>query len=195
VVSWFTARQLTAARPAKVGPPPADFGFAIEPLSFITADQETISGWLVPADKQEKVIVLLHGYGGTRQQMLPRARFLRQLGFAVLLYDARACGESTGTCVTFGCRERHDLLAAVKLLRERGYKRLACLGVSQGGATILLAAPELEGVQAVICESVYDEMAHAVDRRMRRYTGLPGWLGACLVVPFAEMRTGVSIEQ
>jgi uncharacterized protein len=58
----------------------------------------------------------------------------------------------------------------------------------------LFAADQLEGVRCVICESVYDDMTHAVDRRMRRYTGLPGWFGASLLIPFAEHRVGVSIE-
>src|SRR5437773_8376842 len=49
------------------------------------------------------------------------------------------------------------------------YESIACLGVSQGGATILFAAAELANVKCVICESVYDEMIHAVDRRMRHY--------------------------
>jgi len=66
--------------------------------------------------------------------------------------------------------------------------------VSQGGATILLAADDLPDLKCAICESVYDEMDHAVDRRLRHYTGLPGWLGASLMVPFAEQRIGLSID-
>jgi len=30
---------------------------------------------------------------------------------------------------------------------------------------------------------------------MRRYTGIPGWLGASLMVPFAEQRLGLSIDE
>ena len=138
--------------------------------------------------------MLLHGYGGTRSQMLPRARFCRDMGFTVLLYDARACGESTGDHISFGYSERHDLIAAVNVLKECGCKDIACLGVSQGGATILFAADDLPELTCVICESVYDEMEHAVDRRLRHYTMLPGWLGASLLVPFAERRIGLSID-
>jgi uncharacterized protein len=85
-------------------------------------------------------------------------------------------------------------VAAVHFLKGRGFERIACLGVSQGGATILFAADELPDVRCVICESVYDEMSHAVDRRMRRYTGIPGWLGASLMVPFAEQQLGLAID-
>ena len=194
-VSWISAQFLTRARPSTMGDPPADFPYPIESVTFASGDQQTLSGWLVPAANGKRAIILLHGYRGTRKQMLPRARFFRDQGYTALLYDARACGESSGDVITFGYRERHDVIAAVKFLKDRGCQDIACLGVSQGGATILFAAEELRNVKCVICESVYDEMIHAVDRRMRRYTGVPGCLGACLMVPFAERRLELSIDE
>jgi dipeptidyl aminopeptidase/acylaminoacyl peptidase len=193
--SWIAAQRLTRARPSVIGAPPGDFTYPIESVTFTTSDQQTIAGWLVPAPNRERAIVLLHGYGGNRKQMLPRARFFRAQGYTVLLYDARACGESSGDAITFGYRERADLIAAVNLLKERGHRDIACLGVSQGGATILFAAAELPEVKFVICESVYDELTNAVDRRLRRYAGVPGWVGASLLVPFAESRLDLSIDE
>lgn len=193
-VSWIYAQRLTRARPSDIGMPPADFPYPVEDVAFTTSDDHHLSGWLVPSQDRRRAIVLLHGFGGNRKQMLPRARFFREQGYTALLYDARACGQSTGDAITFGYRERHDLIAAVKLLKDRGCQGIACLGVSQGGATILFAADELRDVKCVICESVYDDMTHAVDRRLRRYTGVPGSLGACLLVPFAEHRLDLSID-
>jgi uncharacterized protein len=192
--SWFYAQSLTRARPSVIGAPPSDFPYPIESIRFTTADGQSLSGWLVPADDRKKAIVLLHGFTGNRKQMLARAQFFREQGYTALLYDARASGESTGDAVTFGYRERADLIAAVKFLNDRGHEQIACLGVSQGGATILFAAEDLPAVKCVICESVYDDMRHAVDRRMRRYTGMPGWLGAPLMVSFAEQRLDLSID-
>jgi dipeptidyl aminopeptidase/acylaminoacyl peptidase len=192
--SWFAADRLTCARPTAIGAPPGDFPYPIESVQFTTTDEQTIAGWFVAAEDRAKAIVLLHGKAGNRKQMLPRARYFRELGYNVLLYDARACGESTGDQITFGYREKHDLIAALKFLDDRGHPNIACLGVSQGGATILFAAEALPNVKCVICESVYDDMTHAVDRRMRRYTGTPGWFAACLTVPFAEQRLDLSID-
>ena len=194
-VSWLSAQRLTGAHRRAVGNPPKDFPFPIESIKFTTRDEHTLSGWLMPAEKSDCAVVLLHGYGGDRRSMLPRAKSLRALGYTALLYDARACGESSGERITFGYREREDLLAAVKLLKERGHRNIACLGVSQGGATILFAAEELKDVKCVICESAYDEMTHAVDRRTRRFGGVPGWFGASLLVPFAESRLALSIDE
>jgi dipeptidyl aminopeptidase/acylaminoacyl peptidase len=194
-LSWIYAQRLTRARPSAVGEPPPDLRSPLECVTVTTRDDQTLSGWFLPTENRKHAVVLLHGFGGNRKQMLPRARFLREQGYAVLLYDARACGESTGDAISFGYREREDVIAAVRFLKERGCQDIACLGMSQGGATILFAAEELTEVKCVICESVYDEMAHAVDRRMRHYTGVPGSLGACLLVPFAERRVGLSIDQ
>jgi dipeptidyl aminopeptidase/acylaminoacyl peptidase len=192
--SWVAAYLLTRARPVEIGAPPGDFTCPVESIHFTTNDGETLAGWFVPAEDRVKSIVLLHGKAGNRKQMLPRARFFRKLGYSVLLYDARACGESTGDQITFGYYEKGDVIAAVQFLKERGHRNIACLGVSQGGATILFAAEELPDVKCVICESVYDDMTHAVDRRLRRYTGMPGWLGASLMVPFAEHRLHLSVN-
>lgn len=193
-VSWVYASHLTAARPAVIGKAPRDFPYIVENVNLATSDQQTLAGWFLPTADQSKAVILLHGYTCDRLQMLPRARWLRDQGYAVLLYDARACGESSGDHVTFGYLERKDLLAAVKFLKERGFAQIACLGVSQGGATILYAAEEMPDVACVVCESVYDNMAHALDRRMRHYTGVPGWLGGCAMVPIAEHRLGLTID-
>ncbi len=192
--SWLAARHATSTKPSIIGAPPSDFPYPVENASFTTRDGETISSWLVPADSSAPAIVLLHGYRGTRWQMIHRAKLFRSLGFAVLLYDARACGESTGDATTFGYRERADLIAAFEFMRKRGHERIACLGISQGGATILYAGEELGDVRCVVCESVYDDMRNAVDRRARRYTRMPGWLTCSLLVPFAESRLELSID-
>ncbi len=148
----------------------------------------------MPAEDTERAIVLLHGFGGDRRSMLPRAEFFRRQGFNVLLYDARASGESSGAVRTMGYQEARDMDGALSFLRSKGMRRIACLGVSQGGATVLLAADNLEDVRCVVCESVYDTLAHAVDRRFRHYLGIPGWLGGCLIIPIAEYRTGVNFD-
>ena len=58
-------------------------------------------------------------------------------------------------------------------LRTRGFHQFGCIGESQGGATIALAAAELHEVKWVVLESVYPTLHNAVDRRFRE---LPGHL-------------------
>jgi len=190
--SWFYAYKLTGPRRHPV-PAPTAFPFPLEAVAWTTTDGQTIRGWFVPTDDTDRALVLLHGFGGDRRSMLARARHFRQQGYAVLLYDARACGESSGDAVTFGYHEAQDLLGGLDWLRERGYRKVGCIGVSLGGATIALAADRLGDVRCVVCESAFDELSHAVDNRFRRYLLLPGSLAGCLMVPLAERRAGVAV--
>lgn len=89
-----------------------------------------LAGWFVPVAETRKAVVLLHGYGTTRTQMLARARFFHDQGFAALLYDARGHGESGEALVSFGLFETRDLLGALDWLRSRGFTEFGCVGAS-----------------------------------------------------------------
>jgi dipeptidyl aminopeptidase/acylaminoacyl peptidase len=127
--------------------------------------------------------------------MVERAEMLRGQGYGVLLYDARGTGGSGGEIISVGYFETADLTAAVRFLHQQGVKKIACLGISQGGATILLAASKLDGVGCVIAESSYDTIRNAVDRRFRETFHIPGWLGGSLMTVFAEQKLGVKADE
>lgn len=188
VVSAYFARELTSPPRKAVRTDLENYFSEFEPVRFSASDGVALSAWFVPCPGAKEAVVLLHGSGGSRNQMLARARLLHDHGFAVLLYDARGCGESGGEFISFGWYETRDLLAALDWLRARGFSRFGLIGASQGGATIALAAAELRDVRWAVLESVYPTLLNAVDRRFRQNYGVPGWLGGALLVPFAERR-------
>ena len=66
--------------------------------------------------------------------MVRRAEFLRQAGYSTLLIDFQGTGESEGKAITFGWRERFDVLAAVNYLKAQSpNQRIGVIGVSPGG--------------------------------------------------------------
>jgi len=190
-VSAYFAYRLTSPprRPFLV--PPESFLTTYETVHFPARDGVKLEGWFVPVSDTKKAVVLLHGYGGIRTQMLARARFFHDHGYAVLLYDARAHGGSEGSMVSYGYLEKSDLLGALDWLRARGFTEFGCLGASQGGATIAFAGAELRDVRWAVLESVYPTLKNAVDRRFRRSFYLPGWLAGCVMAPIAEWRLGL----
>ena len=188
--SAIAAHFFTMPYHRSIGPPPADFPYPMQNISFQTEDGLTLRGWYSPAADNAAAIILLHGYRSTRRQTLSRAKLFRKHGYGVLLYDARACGESEGERVSVGYYETRDLLAAIRFLRQQGVKEIACLGISQGGATILLAAEKLQGIRCVITESAYSTILTATDNRFRHYTKIPASAGAALMIPFAEYLLG-----
>jgi hypothetical protein len=72
-----------------------------------------------------------------------------------------------GEAITFGWRERFDVLAAVQYLKARmPGQPVAVVAVSLGGAATLLATPPLE-VQAAVLEAVYPSIDRAIVNRLR----------------------------
>jgi len=117
--------------------------------------------------------VLLHGVHANRLAMLRRARLFHAEGFAVLLFDFQAHGESSGTRITFGHREGQDAAAAIAYLRARlPNERVGAIGSSLGGAAALLAPAPLD-VDALVLESVYPDIGSAIENRISAVLG-PG---------------------
>ena len=124
--------------------------------------------------------------------MVDRALFLRAAGYSTLLIDFQATGESRGDAITFGWRERLDVVAAVHILRQRfPGEPIGVIGTSLGGAATVLAAPDVN-VQAAVLEAVYPSIDAAIENRLRiRFGGLAPALAPLLLVQLRP-RLGVS---
>lgn len=194
LVSTYFAWRFTTPPRRALTVDPKTFLSAYEDVRFPARDGVMLSAWFVPCEQAKGAVVLLHGNGATRTQTLSRAKYFRAQNYAVLLYDARGHGLSDGNLVSFGWYETRDLLGALDWLRARGFEHLGCVGISQGGATIALAAAELAGVRWVILESAFPTLENAVDRRFRDVFGVPGWLAGIFMVPIAEWRLGIDTK-
>lgn len=125
----------------------------------------------MPADRGGGGIVLMHGVRGNRLQMVRRAEALHAHGFAVLLFDFQAHGESPGQRITYGRLEALDAVAAVGFVRRKlPGERVGALGVSLGGAAAL-PGPEPLDVDALVLESVYSDIDAALANRLRSGLG------------------------
>jgi len=133
---------------------PADRGLTYENVTLATSDGLTLRGWYLPSHNGA-AIILLHGYGGNRLEMLQRAALLAKHGYGVLLYDERASGESDGDKRTFGWLDVNDVPLALTYLHTRSEiapQRIGILGFSIGGQIALRAAAQSDQLKAVIAE-------------------------------------------
>jgi fermentation-respiration switch protein FrsA (DUF1100 family) len=138
--------------------------------------------------------VLAHSVRSSRLEMVGRARFLHAAGYALLLFDAQAHGESPGERITFGHLESRDAISAVAFARDRiRHEKVAYLGVSQGGAAALLASPPL-AVDALILEAVYPTLRDAVRDRIAIRVGPLAPLLAPLLLGQVELRLGIAAD-
>jgi pimeloyl-ACP methyl ester carboxylesterase len=103
-------------------------------------------------------VILVHGSGpGNRESIMPFAWFLIRNGVAILGYDKRGVGSSTGDWNTATFDDlAGDVVAAVKYLKTRSDidgAQIGLLGVSQAGWVMPLAALRAQDLAFLISVS------------------------------------------
>jgi pimeloyl-ACP methyl ester carboxylesterase len=137
-----------------VGDTPAAVGLAYESVELTSPDGVRLAAWYVPSTNGAAV-VLLHGAGSTRSDVLSQAAVLARHGFGVLLLDARGHGESAGDAMDFGWHGDDDIAAATTHLAGRpdvDAQRIGLVGMSMGGEEAIGASANDPHVRAVVAE-------------------------------------------
>lgn len=94
-------------------------------------------------EKVDKLVVCHHGYTGEGlSSYISLGYYFLKQGFAVLIPDARAHGQSEGEYIGFGCLDRKDLLKWLDwAIGECGEDvKILLHGTSMGGSTVLMAS-------------------------------------------------------
>lgn len=129
-----------------------------ETWSQESADHLALSADYI-ANKSKKTVIIAHGYMGSRQDMGMYARLFYQLGYNVLLPDARGHGESEGDYVGYGWPERKDYQQWInQVIQKNGTdSEIVLFGVSMGAATVMMTSGEQlpNQVKAVIEDCGY----------------------------------------
>jgi dienelactone hydrolase len=138
----------------EIGATPSDVGLVYEDLALRTGDGVTLAAWYVPSSTPAAV-VLLHGAGSTRSDVLDEAAVLARAGFGVLMVDARGHGDSGGRAMDFGWHGDADVAAATTYLATRpelDRDRIGVVGLSMGGEEALGASGSNDLIRAVVAE-------------------------------------------
>ncbi len=152
---------------------PDGYGLYFKRVNLVSVDNQRLSGWYIPPIRADDVTfdpdsVLLQnsparssadGLGFTAGSiLLPLANELHSAGFAVLMLDMRGQGESDPAAVTYGLRERMDVLSAVKFLRETTYidpAKVCVVGHDIGATAVLQAAALDSSITAVVADGMW----------------------------------------
>jgi fermentation-respiration switch protein FrsA (DUF1100 family) len=138
----------------EIGATPATKGLTYEALTLTTDDGVRLAGWYL-ASTNRAAVVLLHGAGSTRSDVLDEAAVLAGHGFGVLMIDARGHGDSGGRAMDFGWHGDADIAAATRYLANRpdvDRQRIGVVGMSMGGEEALGASATNELIRAVVAE-------------------------------------------
>jgi fermentation-respiration switch protein FrsA (DUF1100 family) len=189
IVIWFVGNTLIAPSNRIVGPPPSDLNAVTTTLP--SQSGSSLATWYIPARNAQATIILLHPIRGSRSSMVGRARLFHNAGYAVVMIDFQAHGESPGDYITVGYLEQHDVRAAVDYARRTNPNhRIGIDGWSLGGAATLLASPL--GVDAIVFESVYPTISDAVHDRIAIRLGPLSYVLSPVLVAGLEIRCGIA---
>lgn len=160
---------------------PENFGVKGQKIAIKTPDGLTLSAWIVPSntDTTFGTVIQLHGISNCKEANFPRAKVLADSGYASLLLDLRAHGESEGQYCTFGYYEKNDVKAVVDTLEARFPGRpVGIWGASLGGAITLQSLGNDSRFAFGIVESTFDEYPKVVEEYGADYfLGLrPTWI-------------------
>ncbi len=165
VVLCLTLGQAVAAtnvpRPEVGSRTPADVGLSYRDADFDASDGVRLSGWYVPS-RTGAAVVLLHGAGETRSDVLDHAAVLARHGFGTLLFDARGHGRSAGRAMDFGWFGDQDIAGAVAFLQQQpdvDPERIGAVGLSMGGEEAIGAAASIDTIRAVVAEGATNRVA------------------------------------
>lgn len=136
-------------------------------------------------------VVVAHGVWGDRNDMVPRGELLAAEGFAVLLVDLYAHGETFGWRTTFGWEEADDLRNACAFLRSRGVDTIHALGVSLGAVAAVFAHGPAAPFRALVLEAPYADLASTIRNRGRWVAGALGEAFTPLLIAQIPLRLGL----
>jgi uncharacterized protein len=181
---------LTQSNPGYVGAPPPDVGAEI--VRIVSPSGNEIAGWYSATANARGAVLLVHGVRANRKSQIDRMRLFQAEGYSVLAIDLQAHGESPGSHITFGHLESRDVIAAADWLRARlPQQKIAVIGMSLGGASVLLAGEKLKA-DVLVLEAVYGDIETATSNRLRRYLGAAGSYVTPLLVRSIEFWLGIS---
>jgi pimeloyl-ACP methyl ester carboxylesterase len=121
-----------------------------EKIKLVTNNDLSISGWYASNDSAKGCVLFFHGVTANKEYMLKEAEHFKKLGFAVLLIDFRAHGNSGGSKSSFGVKEQDEVEKAFQFAQSKGNKNIILYGTSLGAVTIMRAVAEKKLAPAAI---------------------------------------------
>jgi len=140
----------------------------------------TIECWSIKVAHAKGTVVLFHGYGGEKSQMIDKSDEFIKMGYNTLLVDFMGSGGSGGNQTTIGYLEAQEVKTCFDYLTQQGEKNICLFGVSMGAVAILKAIDDYHiKPKAIIIECPFGTMYKTVCARFNAM-GVP-------TVPMAGM--------
>ncbi|MGB9404401.1 MAG: alpha/beta fold hydrolase [Candidatus Acidiferrales bacterium] len=130
-------------------------------------------GWFFPGQQGAPTIIVCHGYGSQRSDVLTLVTALQDQQYNVFIFDFSGHGTNSNA-TTLGYREADELRGAINALAGRSdidVKHFGIWGKDMGGYAALEAAEADPRVAALAVDSAYDDPIEMLDLKAKE-TGL-----------------------
>lgn len=178
---------------------PDQYGLPYENVTFTTEDKITLRGWFITAPEySEKTIILMHGWGQNRADIMKNTYFLRELGFNLLYFDFRALGESGGKTSSIGYLELKDIAAAIRFLKEtrpQFCEKIGLYGLSMGGMVAICETARNPEIACVVAEASYYSFRRVVSRWAWLHHHVPYFPLLPIILHYIRKQLGVNPER
>lgn len=135
----------------------------------------------------QKTVILFHGYRSSAKRDFSCAvKLYYEDGCNVLLVDQRSHGKSEGRLITFGVKERRDVLSWVDYaLENTATSEIYLSGMSMGATTVLLATglPLPENVKGIIADCGFTSPVSIIKKVARQAFRI----NAGIFIPFMNL--------
>src|SRR5699024_8240869 len=118
---------------------------------------------------KKKAVILVHGFRKEKLDMRQFAKLYHDLGYHVLLIDARGHGESEGGYYAFGGHDRLDIVSWIRVLTvDFHMDDIILYGNSMGAAGVLMTSGEARSVlvKGIIADSSFTPMTDALTHQL-----------------------------
>ncbi|MCA6774109.1 alpha/beta hydrolase [Enterococcus mundtii] len=143
----------------------------------ISTDGLKLSAIYLPATDSHKTAIVAHGYMGNAETMANYAKMFHDLGYNVLVPDARGHGKSEGDYIGFGWHERKDYVKWIdQVLETNGQsEEIVLYGISMGAATVMMTSGESlpTNVKAIIEDCGYSSVNEELAYQLNELFSLP----------------------
>ncbi len=180
--------------------PRSELNLSYEQVWLRTRDGVRLHAWFVACPTSDRSVVIGHGLGANKSNFLPLVDLWHGLGYNVLIFDFRGHGHSEGHTVTFGAREKYDIIAAVHYLSARpdmAPDKIIGYGVSFGGAALIHAAKEDTRIKALVVDSSFSDVETMAKRVVDLVRFVPPFLTdtiARLGLMFVDLECGFPLR-
>lgn len=148
----------------------------------------------------DRTAVIVHGYTDNAVRMLMIGyMYNRDLGYNILLPDLYFHGQSGGSAIRMGWKDRFDVMQWMEVANGifGGHTQMVVHGISMGAATTMMVSgePQRPYVKCFVEDCGYTSVRDQFAKELREQFGLPAFPLLPLASEFCEWRYGWNFRE